>query len=59
MCKIVRREGTANLVVIPALPDWLRRYREKTRGVLEIAPPRAARVYQKRRCYGAAFFRGV
>ena len=38
MCKIVGREGTASLVVIPAL---IRRYRKKTRGGggLEIAPP--------------------
>ena len=36
MCKNVGREGTASLVVIL---HWFRRYRKKTRGGLEIAPP--------------------
>ena len=36
MCKNVGREGTANLVVIPAL---VQKISKKTRGGLEIAPP--------------------
>ena len=42
MCKIVGREGTASLVVIPAL--GLEDIARKREGGLEIAPPSGARV---------------
>ena len=41
MCKVVGREGTASLVVIPALVEKISQ--ENERGGLEIAPPPVGR----------------